>query len=423
MAVDLSIHTMVLHHQISHREAVYICKKYNIPFFKDVNIDYSKIKVAGVDNVSIKTIQYYKNGIKKFKYEMSIRINVGRLIKDSRHLMLIWSKKNAERVYKRMSEVFQRIFMIGDRNGDPYEWYVKRIDCGMDIRVPDDAILSVGKYIDYLHNLAGYHSDNGYHYYKFAGYDTEEKRHESLCIESDKGDHRYNIYDKHKALVNECNAGKVITPEELSEVDRILRIEDQIFDFNRMHRGKKTFQVLMNESITEKMVEKILNELKILFPENVGSLMFYTMLNQCNDGRGYGFTDLIEMNLSTRIKRRNKARFGKPTLIKENNRSPRYKANITLHKMTGETYRTAVVGSANGTYAECERKILNRIKTNTDNNLVSAISAEEKISVLQMQIIELELFMDTIPIDEHELRRDVIATIRAAQYQVAKTSR
>jgi signal transduction histidine kinase len=95
----------------------------------------------------------------------------------------------------------QNDFYLKAKNTNLDEWYVKRVDCGMDIRVPDDAYLSVGEYIDYLHELFRRTQNEKYEYHVFKGYDTEEKRHESIYLDSKARTHRYNIYDKKKELV------------------------------------------------------------------------------------------------------------------------------------------------------------------------------------------------------------------------------
>ena len=420
MAVDLSIHTMILHHQIGFNEMNMICQKYNIPTSLDINVSYEKIMIAGVDNISIKTNRFPKGNRFNCKYEMSVRINAGRLIGDSQHLMLQWSKKNAEKVKARLQEVLNNDFFIRGQNGDLDEWYVKRIDCGMDIRVPEDACLPVGEYIDYLHEVYRSTRNPKYVYHIFNGYDTDEKRHESIYLDCTNGTHRYNIYVKQRELENATVLNsRLLTESELNEVDRVIRIEKQVEDFRVIHAGKKQFKYLLDENVTEKSMEKIQKELTEIFADDKDALFFREAFNMGNAGtHSYSFAELINENLSKRTKARHKSKFGKVYLAKEKRRVARYKANITIHHSDGTTFRTAVVGGVSETKEECERKVFIKINTNATNNLSSVGTLEGKIEVLQYKKDELEAFLTVISIENKPLKDDVANAIIRVQSEI-----
>ena len=139
----------------------------------------------------------------------------------------------------------QNDFYLKEKNTNLDEWYVKRVDCGMDIRVPDDAYLSVGEYIDYLHELFRKTQNEKYEYHVFKGYDTEEKRYESIYLDSKARTHRYNIYDKKKELVSKAAQSSIsLTEAEIDKVDRIIRIEKQIVDRRKEERLSHRFEYL-----------------------------------------------------------------------------------------------------------------------------------------------------------------------------------
>jgi len=420
MAVDLSIHTMILHHKIGFLEVETLCRKYNVSPSKTISIPYEKIMISGVDNIFIKENIFCKGSKRNSSYDMSVKVNAGRLIGESQNLMLLWSKKNAERFRTRLQDVLQNNFYLKAKNTNLDEWYVKRVDCGMDIRVPDDAYLSVGEYIDYLHELFRRTQNEKYEYHVFKGYDTEEKRHESIYLDSKARTHRYNIYDKKKELVAKATQSSIsLTEAEIDKVDRIIRIEKQIDDFRIIHSGKKTFEYLLDTAVTEKVMAKIQKELSEIFVDDGNSLFFREAFNMFNGGtHSYSFADLIDNTLSKRNKPHHKSEFGKVKLRKEKGRSKRCRANITLHDVNGDTFRKTVVARVGETEQDCERKVFEKINSNAADNLSAMKTIEGKIEMLEYQKNELEAFLTTISIENRELKKDVDNAIRRTQSEI-----
>ena len=421
MAVDLSIHTMILHHRIGFLEVETLCRKYNVSPSKTISIPYEKIMISGVDNIFIKENIFCKGSKRNSSYDMSVKVNAGRLIGESQNLMLLWSKKNAERFRTRLQDVLQNNFYLKAKNTNLDEWYVKRVDCGMDIRVPDDAYLSVGEYIDYLHELFRRTQNEKYEYHVFKGYDTEEKRHESIYLDSKARTHRYNIYDKKKELVAKAAQSSIsLTEAEIDKVDRIIRIEKQIDDFRIIHSGKKTFEYLLDTAVTEKVMAKIQKELSEIFVDDGNSLFFREAFNMFNGGtHSYSFADLIDNTLSKRNKPHRKSEFGKVKLRKEKGRSKRCRANITLHDVNGDTFRKTVVARVGETEQDCERKVFEKINSNAATNLSAMKTIEGKIEMLEYQKSELEAFLTTISIENRRLKEDVIQAIRRIQSEIS----
>lgn len=420
MAVDLSIHTMILHHRIGFLEVETLCRKYNVSPSKVISIPYEKIMIAGVDNIFINENTFCKGSKRNTSYDMSVKVNAGRLIGDSRNLMLLWSKKNAERFKTRLQGILNNDFFLKPKNTNLDQWFVKRVDCGMDIHVPEDACLSVGEYIDYLHEIFCRTQSEKYEYHIFNGYDTDEKRHESIYIDSKNRTHRYNIYDKQKELLyNASLCSRTLSKEEFDEVNRIIRIEKQVDDFRVIHSGKRTFEYLLDENITEKAMAKIQKELKDIFADDELSLFFREMLSMSNGGtRSYSFEGLIKKNLAMRIKPNHKSEFGKVKLRKEKGRSKRCRAYITLHDANGDTFRKTVVARVGETEQDCERKVFEKINTNAADNLSAMKTIEGKIEMLEYQKNELEAFLTTISIENRELKKDVDNAIRRTQSEI-----
>ena len=420
MAVDLSIHTIILHHKISFTEMETLCRKYNISLSKTISIPYEKVMIAGIDNIFIKGKTFCKGGKSNISYDMSVKINAGRLIGDSQYRMLIWSKKNAERFKIRLQGILRNDFLLKNVNTNLDEWFVKRVDCGLDICVPEDACLSIGEYIDYLHEVFRRTQNEKYEYHIFTGYDTNEKRHESIYIDSKNRTHRYNIYDKQKELETKASlCSRKLTEAEISEVDRIIRIEKQVDDFRIIHSGKKTFEYLLDENITEKAMAKIQKELKEIFVDDKDSLYFREMLSMSNGvTRNYSFEDLIKENMSMRIKPNHKAGFGKVALRKDKGRKKRYRANITLHDANGDTFRKAVVARVGQTQEDCERLVFDKINSNAAENITAQKTAEREIEALEYQKSELEAFLTTISIDNKTLKETVNKTICRVQSEI-----
>lgn len=420
MAVDLSIHTMILHHKIGFLEVETLCRKYGVAASTAISIPYENIRIAGVDSIFIKQSAFYKGSNRNNTYDLNVKVNAGRLIGDSQNLMLLWSKKNAERFKTRLQGILKNDFYLKDKNSNLDKWYVKRIDCGMDIRVPENAYLPLGEYIDYLHELFLRNQNEKYEYHIFGGYNTDEKRHESIYLDSKSRTHRYNIYDKQKELVAKAaQCSRTLTEAEIDEVNRIIRIEKQVDDFRVIHSGKKTFEYLFDENITEKAMAKIQKELKEIFVEDEQSLFFREALNMQNGGtRSYSFEDLIKENLSMRIKPNHKSEFGKVKLRKDKNRMKRYRANITLHDFHGDTFRTAVVARVGENEQDCERKVFEKINSNAAVNLSTVKTIEGKIEMLEYQKGELEAFLTTISIENGQLKEDVNNAIQRTQSEI-----
>ena len=87
MAIDLSVHTMVIHNKISTSEARYLCSLYGKTLSKDVEISGTDIKIAGINQINIKGNRIPDSGI--WAYDIKIIVNVGRLIKRTKVAMLV----------------------------------------------------------------------------------------------------------------------------------------------------------------------------------------------------------------------------------------------------------------------------------------------------------------------------------------------
>lgn len=419
MAIDLSIHTMVIHHIITRKEAEFLCKKFKVCFGKEVDIPYSILKISGIDNIHI-TANRIPNPNEaatsyNCKYDLSIRFNLGRLIKDSNHLMLIWNKKNSNSVRERLAEVLRNDFMLCPLNSNVMDWYITRIDCGMDIKVAANDGLTPDEYIYYLHKLFDERNPQDYRYVRFNGFNLEETKYESLCLINEKKGYTYNIYYKKAQLQNKCaKTGATLSAGELQEVEGVIRIEKQISDFNIIKRGNKKFEVLYDLDTTEKAMDTVIKDVDTLFGEDI-FVMFADDYRREYDPQAdpfaTGFHSIVHRELYNRTKPRRKSAFGVPRLVKEDGRSPRYKAKISLHDTSGDTYPFTVTCRVGESLHDCERKVYEKIIENFNTNY-NYSNWEQNYGIYECVLDELQSFLQTISLDNKELKKDVRDRIR-----------
>ena len=411
----LSIHTMDLHHQISYKEYKRLLYKFNKKQSKEVYIGADEIKIKGVDNIVLRSRPFPRGNDIYTKYDMSIRVNAGRLISDSEHLMLVWSQRNIELFKKKQNRVLANKLGLEGKNADVSDWYLKRVDCGIDIVIPPDAYMSKSEYIMYLHDIFKYF-DGEYEYYPFSGYNTDEARRETLYLRHKEKECRYNIYDKQRELEKK---GKILSGKELDEVSNVIRVEKQIEDIKIINpRGQKRFSILENEGAGEKILKKIRKELETIFPNNIGYIIFYELNNNPGTKR-YFFSDLIGNTLSNRRVVRYKAAFGTMKLYKEKGRSPRYKARITLHDEDGNTFRTTVPAKVEDSLEVGERKVYQTIYKNARKNFYSKTQIDAKKRVVQYYIDELEAYRIDVSDSNTSLLKDSDMQIEKGQKYIA----
>lgn len=215
--VVFGIHTATLKHVITLKE-VHAVKK----FF-------------GVDNID-KTLEdethFYEKGITKIwiqeiptkqgtRYFLFMQINFTRALGIGIHKIMTYSTANVKKAIRAVNKVL-KILPLLDKNSDFKEWTVERIDTVFDICEQDTPLLM---------QLLNYSLDLGDSRKKcrrmtIPGKPPEQVVYESMRFGNDS--YVYNVYVKLTEVLEKAKKnGRTVTPEEIEEVQNILRIERQ----------------------------------------------------------------------------------------------------------------------------------------------------------------------------------------------------
>lgn len=269
MAIDLSGHTMVIHNKISPSEARYLCSLYGKSLSKNVELSGTDIKIAGINQINIVGTKIPASG--NWTYDVKIQVNLGRLIKQTKVAMLVLNKRNVTAIIKRLNEIFTRIFAFKMKHCDSAEWFMERIDCGIDLKLGTDDEAVLRAIIKALHSSFDSNNYRGVQYYKYKGWDAPEVQYESVTLETagyENGNplYRYNIYYKLLQLLKYAQKhGFTLTQEEIDEIRNVIRIEKQIDDVSKVFGCSNKLGTLLDEDVTEKVMNSIIKEMKLFF--------------------------------------------------------------------------------------------------------------------------------------------------------------
>lgn len=277
MRIDLSEHTMVIHKKVSPSEARYLCSLYGKSLSKNVELSGTEIKIAGINQINISGSKIPASG--NWTYEINIQVNVGRLIKKTKVAMLVLNKKNVEAIIKRLNEIFTKTFAFKQRHCDSAEWHIRRIDCGIDLKLGTDDEEVLKAYIKALHTSFDSNNSRGVQYSHYKGWDAPEVQYESVTLQTagyENGNplYKYNIYYKLLQLVKYTQKhGITLTQEEIDEIKDVIRIEKQIDDVSTVFNCSNKLGTLLNEDVTEKVMNSIITEMKLFF--GIGDYLTY----------------------------------------------------------------------------------------------------------------------------------------------------
>lgn len=269
MAMDLSGHTMVIHNKISSSEARYLCTLYGKSLSKNVEISGTDIKIAGINQINITGSKIPDSGI--WTYEIYIQVNFGRLIKKTKTAMLVLTKSNVNAVIKRLDDIFIRNFAFKLKHRNSAEWHMSRLDCGIDLKLGTDDETVLKTYIKALHDSFDGNNSRGVQYSKYIGWDAPEVKEESVTLETagyKNGNllYRYNIYYKLLQLTKYAQVhGLTLSQDEINEIIDVIRIEKQIDDVSKVFGCSNKLASLLDEDVTEKVMNNIIKEIKLFF--------------------------------------------------------------------------------------------------------------------------------------------------------------
>ena len=277
MTMDLSEHTMVRHNKISSSEAQYLCSLYGKSLSKNVELSGTDIKIAGINQINMTGSKIPDSGV--WTYDVKIQVNVGRLIKQTKVAMLVLNKRNVTAIIKRLNEILAKKFSFIQEHCDSAEWYIERIDCGIDLKLGTDEEVLLKAIIKALHDSFDTSNYRGVQYSKYIGWNVPEVQYESITLEtagSKNGNplYKYNIYYKLLQLMKYAKKhGYTLSQEEIDEIKDVIRIEKQIYDVGKIFGGSNKLGMLLNEDVTEKVMNSIIKEMKLFF--GVGDYLTY----------------------------------------------------------------------------------------------------------------------------------------------------
>ena len=190
-----------------------------------------------------------------------------------KEILLVFNKHNVSEIIRRMNEIFTMKFAFNPKHSDVTEWYIERFDCGIDLKLgtDDEGILKC--FIRALHDSFDKYNFRGVQYSEYKGWDVPEVRYESITLETagyKNGNplYRYNIYYKLLELVKYASEhGKILSQEEMEEIKDVVRIEKQIDDVAKIFGCSNKVGTLLNEEVTEKVMNNIVKEMKLFFGE------------------------------------------------------------------------------------------------------------------------------------------------------------
>lgn len=260
---------MVIHNKISPSEARYLCSLYGKSLSKNVELSGTDIKIAGINQINIVGTKIPTSG--NWTYDVKIQVNLGRLIKQTKVAMLVLNKRNATAIIKRLNEIFTKTFAFKPKHCDSAEWFMERIDCGIDLKLGTDDEAVLKAIIKALHSSFDSNNYRGVQYSHYKGWDAPEVQFESITLETagyERGNplYRYNIYYKLLQLVKYAQKhGLTLTQEEIDEIRNVIRIEKQIDDVSKVFGCSNKLGTLLDEDVTEKVMNSIIKEMKLFF--------------------------------------------------------------------------------------------------------------------------------------------------------------
>lgn len=263
MANDAYSHTMNLHNVISPQEATTICRLYGKTLSSFVEI--KKVNVAGINEITLIERNYTdkKTKLPSTNYDIEVVINVGRLLRKSKILMVALNKKTVEKIISRLTNIFANKFLLGVNHSDAGEWNISRLDCGIDLKMFTDDPLVLREYIRILHDSFNYANSKNVTYLPYKTTKSfEEIKYESISLICGNGRYVYNIYYKLQELKNK---GVVLSEKEIAEVANVIRIEKQILDVGKVFGCSNKLSSLLDENLTERLMAGVVRDMKELF--------------------------------------------------------------------------------------------------------------------------------------------------------------
>lgn len=266
MSLCLQCHTMELTHTIKQDEVYELCRIYNVPYGSDIHIP--KPNITGINAIDIRRKPVMRDGVRvRYTHDMTVQVNVGRLLNRSNVSMANLKKADAKAVIDRLDGILNKKLHLSLQNSNSADWMLSRLDCGIDLHIGIDEPEVLRAYMRLLHK--GFTKNCKCEYTPYKGYDRPEVKSESIVLNNASKTFNYNIYYK---ILEWLKKHPSALQAELDEIKDVIRIEKQLKGsraLKQLTSDKKRLSVLLDESSTFALMGKIIAEVKELFGTGV----------------------------------------------------------------------------------------------------------------------------------------------------------
>lgn len=292
MSLCLQCHTLELSHTVKQDEVYELCRIYNVPYSSDIHIQSPNI--AGINAIEIKRKPVMKAGVRvRFTHDMTIRVNVGRLLNRSNVSMANLKRSDAKAVIDRFDSILSKKLHLSVQNSNSAEWMLGRLDCGIDLHIGIDEPEVLRAYMRLLHK--GFTENCKCEYTPYRGFDRPEIKSESITLNNMSATFSYNIYYKVGEWLKKHPAA---LQTEIDEIKDVIRIEKQLKGsraLKQLTTDKKRLSVLLDENNTFALMGKIIAEVKELFGS--GDHVVYDEAIRIIEGSSYGQDEKRKLKL------------------------------------------------------------------------------------------------------------------------------
>lgn len=256
------VHTLDITHKISQMEVERIKRKYRI--VKDGDIRITDTGISGINEILVRKNPVYKDGIfLKYVYTLKAQVNVAKVINSSSVAMVDISSKNMSKMMGKLQEMFISQLQLDIRNCCMENWTLARIDTGFDLKIPYSRLVELNVYMRLLNHSLNLENNRNCAYYKYKGYDREEKKKESIALENSL--YRYNIYYKRKELILKGKRFKSLDDWDMT--DGVIRFEKQMEGkkISKVAGSPQKLGLLLDESISSRIFSDVQADLEVFF--------------------------------------------------------------------------------------------------------------------------------------------------------------
>lgn len=256
------VHTLDIAHRISQMEVERIKRKYKIT--RDDNIRISDTGIYGINEIIIRRNPVYKDGtFMKYTYTLEAQVNAAKVINSSSVVMVDISNKNMLKMIGKLQELFMSQVQLDIRNCRMENWTISRLDTGFDLKIPIDDCGETGVYMRLLNHSLNLENNRNCSYYEYKGFDSEEKRSESIALKNTL--YRYNIYHKRKEMILKGKRFKSLEDWDMTE--GVIRFEKQMEGkkIGKVAGSPQNLGLLLDEAVSSRIFADVQSDLELFF--------------------------------------------------------------------------------------------------------------------------------------------------------------